>query len=229
MNRTLQTFTVALAAALGSAGALAQTGTQIGPQTGTQTSAPVNVVKVGITDYTTHSRTSGITGIGVPAGADATTGNAVTLLVTYERMLTPNLGAELAVGIPPRVHADAAGSVAYLGDDILSAKNVAPTVFVNYHFGEAGNAFRPYLGAGVNYTRFTGIRSRLAPDVQMSDSVGWAVQAGIDYALGNDWGLFASVAALKVKTNLVASGSTVLQTTIDFRPIVYSFGAAYRF
>jgi len=27
----------------------------------------------------------------------------------------------------------------------------------------------------------------------------------------------------------VASGATVLQTTIDFRPIVYSFGTIYRF
>ena len=41
--------------------------------------------------------------------------------------------------------------------------------------------------------------------------------------------VFASVAALKVKTNVVASGATVLQTTIDFRPIVYSVGVGYRF
>lgn len=213
MNHRLARLFIALAAALG-------TGTAFGQD---------NLLKVGITDYTTHSRTNGVTGIGVPAGADATTGNGATLLVVFERMLTPNIGAELAVGIPPRIHANAAGTVAFLGDDILSAKNVAPTVLVNYHFGAPGDPWRPYLGVGVNYTKFTSIRSRLAPDVQMSDSVGWAAQGGIEYTLNKDWGLFASVAALRVKTNVVASGSTVLRTTIDFRPIVYSFGTVYRF
>lgn len=195
----------------------------------TAASAQANIVKFGVSQYTTHSQTNGVTGIGVPPGADAKTGDATTVILTYERMLTPNIGVELVLGVPPRIRADARGSVAFLGDDVLSAKNVSPTVFVAYHFGDTGDTWRPYLGAGINYTRFVGIQSRLASDVKMSDSTGWAVQAGIDYALTSEWGLFASVAALKVKTNVVASGATVLQTTIDFRPVVYSLGVAYRF
>ncbi len=187
------------------------------------------IVKLGVTEYTTHSRTNGVTGIGVPDGADARTGNATTLLLTYERLLRPDLGIELAVGLPPRIHARATGTVAFLGDDVLSARNVAPTLFLNYHLGVPGDRWRPYLGAGVNFTRFTGIRSSLAPRVAMGDSTGWAVQAGVDYAIDRRWGLFGSVAALRVRSKLVATGSTVLQTTIDFRPVVYSFGAAVRF
>ena len=192
-------------------------------------SAQDNVVKFGIAEYTTHSRTNGVSGIGVPPGADAETGDATTLVFEYERLISPNWGIELALGIPPKIKAKATGSVAFLGDDILSARNVTPTLFVNYHFGASGDPWRPYVGAGVNYTRFVGIQSRLAPDVKMSDSVGPAVKAGMEYALSKEWSLFASVAALKVKSKVVASGSTVLQTTIDFRPIVYSFGTAYRF
>lgn len=188
-----------------------------------------NVVKVGLTEYTTHSRTNGVTGIGVPAGADATTGNATTIILVYERMVTPNIGVELVLGIPPRVRADAAGTVAFLGTDILSAKNLGPTLLFNYHFGQNGDLLRPYVGAGLNYTKFIGVTSRIAPDVQMSSSTGWAAQAGIDYALTKEWSVFASVAALRVKTNVVAAGTTVLQTSIDFRPIVYTFGTAYRF
>lgn len=192
-------------------------------------SAQDNLVKIGLTEYTTHSSTNGVTGIGVPPGADAQTGNATTVILVYERMFTPNLGAEFVLGLPPRIHAKATGSVAFLGDDVLSAKNVAPTFFVNYHFGAPGDTWRPYLGAGINYTKFVGIESKLAPDVKMGDSTGWAAQVGTDYVLNKEWSLFASVAALKVKSKVVASGVTVLQTTIDFRPIVYSFGAAYRF
>lgn len=192
-------------------------------------SAQDNAFKLGITEYTTHSKTNGVSGIGVPPGADAETGNATTLLLVYERLLTPNIGAELVLGIPPRLKAKAIGTVAFLGDDVLSAKIIAPTFLVNYHFGAPGDTWRPYLGAGVNYTRFVSTESKLASDVKLGDSIGWAAQAGLDYALTKEWGLFASVAALRVKSKLVAAGSTVLQTTIDFRPVIYSFGAVYRF
>ncbi|MDQ2736863.1 MAG: OmpW family protein, partial [Pseudomonadota bacterium] len=115
-------------------------------------SAQSNVVKIGITDYVPHSKTTGITGIGVPPGADADVGSATTVIFVYERMFTPNIGAEFVLGIPPRIKAKATGTVAFLGDDVLSAKNVAPTAFLTYHFFDPGTAFRPYLGVGINYT-----------------------------------------------------------------------------
>lgn len=192
--------------------------------------AQENVFKVGPIRYTTDSRTNGVRGPGIPPGADAETGDATTLLLVYERMVSPNVGLEAVLGIPPRVKANATGTVAFLGDDILSAKFVAPTFFVNWHFGEPGATWRPYAGIGVNHTKFVGIRSRLAEDVSMGDSTGLAVQAGVDYALGPQWGLWASVATLKVRSKLVATTpGTVLTTTIDFRPVTWQFGASYRF
>ena len=187
-----------------------------------------NTFKFGLTRYTTHSSTTGLRGIGIPPGADAETGDATTLVLVYERLVNPNVGIELALGIPPRIDAKASGSVAFLGK-VLSAKNVAPTLLVNYHFGVPGDSWRPYVGAGVNYTKFVGITNTLGAQVSLSDSLGLALQAGVDYALSEQWGLFASVATLKVKTDLVATGSTVLTTTIDFKPVVYSFGASYKF
>ena len=192
-------------------------------------SAQDNVLKFGVTRYTTHSKTNGVSGIGVPLGADAETGDATTVILVYERLLNPNFGVELVLGLPPRIKARATGTVAFLGDDVLSAKNVAPTLLANYHFGAPGDTWRPYVGAGINYTKFVSVKSKLADKVEMSDSVGWAVQAGMDYALNKQWSLFASVAALKVKSKVVASGTTVLQSTIDFRPIVYSAGVGFQF
>lgn len=189
-----------------------------------------NVVKAGLIYYDTHSSTTGIQGIGIPAGADAETGDATTLIFVYERTLTPNIGVELVLGIPPKISAKATGSVAFLGDDILTAKNVAPTLLFNYYFGQPGDTWRPYLGAGINYTRFTDIQSTLpTTSIEMSDSVGLAVQAGVNYAVSPSWGLFASVARVDVKSDLVAVTSTVLTTTIDFKPVTYSAGAWFRF
>ncbi len=191
-------------------------------------SAQANIVKIGVAEYTTNSRTNGVTGIGVPAGADAETGDATTLIFEYERMITPNIGALLAVGVPPKIKARATGSVAFLGE-VLSARSVSPTVFAMYHFGAPGQTWRPYVGVGINYTHFADIQSTLAPKVEMSDSVGWAATTGIGYAINKDWSLNASVTALKVRSKLVATGTTVLQTTVDFRPVVYSVNAAYSF
>jgi outer membrane protein len=151
------------------------------------------------------------------------------VIFVYERLFTPNVGLEFVLGIPPRIKAKATGSVAFLGDDVLSAKFVAPTLLLNYHFFGPGDALRPYVGAGVNYTRFTSIRSSLAPDVKMGDSTGLALQAGVNYAFTKEWGIFASVARLDVKSKVVASGPVVLTTTVDFRPIVYSAGISYQF
>ena len=192
-------------------------------------SAQDNVAKVGVTYYQTHSRTNGISGIGVPPGADAEVGNATTVIFMYERLVMPNLGVEFVIGIPPTIKAKATGSVAFLGDDVLSAKNVAPTLFLNYHLFAPTDALRPYLGVGINYTRFTSVKSTLAPDVKMGSSTGLALQAGLDYAINKNWGLFASVAKLNVKSKVVAVGPIVLTTEVDFRPIVYSAGVSYQF
>lgn len=191
--------------------------------------AQQNTVKLGITRYDTSAKTDGIRGIGVPPGADIETTDATTVIFVYERLINPNLGVELVLGIPPRIKANAAGTVAFLGNDVLSAKNVAPTLLVNWHFGQPGDTWRPYVGAGINYTKFASVKSTLSPDPKMGDSVGLALQAGIDYRLTKEWSLFASVARVDVKSKVVAAGATVIETKVDFRPVVYSFGAAYSF
>ncbi|MBI3153852.1 MAG: OmpW family protein [Burkholderiales bacterium] len=192
-------------------------------------SAQDNSLMVGVTRYTTDSKSNGISGVGVPPGADARTGDATTLLLVYERALTPRLSGQLVLGIPPRIEARATGSVAFLGDGVLSARNVSPTLIAKYYLADPGARWRPYLGAGINFTRFVDIRSTLADDVKMKDSTGWVLEAGVAYAIDPRWGLFGSVARLDVKSEVVAVGATVLTTKIDFRPVTYSFGAYYRF
>ena len=190
--------------------------------------AQVSTVKAGAIYYQTHAKTTGITGIGIPPGADATIGNATTLLLTYEYALSPNVGVELVLGVPPKITATASGSVAFLGE-VLTARNVAPTLLINYHFFAPGITLRPYVGVGINYTKFTDVKTRYGWDVNLSDSTGLAGHVGLDWAYTKQWGLFASIGASQVKTNLTATGATVLQSTIDFRPVTYTVGASYRF
>lgn len=187
-----------------------------------------HTLKLGAVRYDTHAKTSGITGVGIPPGADATIGDATTALLTYEYMLSPQVGLELVLGVPPKITATAAGSVAFLGE-VLTARNVAPTLFLSYHFGDPANTIRPYVGFGINYTRFTDVKTPYGWDVSLSDSVGLAAHVGVDWRVGKQWGLWASLGAVDVRSRLVATGATVLQTQIDFRPLTYSAGALFRF
>jgi outer membrane protein len=198
-----------------------------------------NVFKFGAIRYTTHSSSSRLSTsppiFATPA--DAKTGDATTAIFVYERTLTPNIGAELVIGIPPRIKAKGTGAAAVLGDEVLSAKNVTPTFLVNYYFGTPESRLRPYVGAGINYTRFVGIRSSLPTSkLQMSDSVGWAVQGGLSYAFGKEWGLFATITRLDTKTDVEAIATVpgvpipvTVKTTIDLRPVTYATGVWYRF
>lgn len=186
-------------------------------------------LKTGVLRYDTHAKTSGISGIGVPPGADASVGDATTVVFTLERKLTPNVGVELALGIPPRVKARGAGSVAFLGDDVLSAKNWGPAMFVNYHFGDENSRLRPYMGIGFDYTWFKSVRSKLAPQVSMTDSFGLAAHVGLDYSVSKSWGLFASIARVDVRSEVTAIGVNVLTSSIDFRPWTYSAGVYFSF
>ena len=190
-----------------------------------------NVFKIGATRYDTHAKTSGIEGIGVPPGADVKVGDATTAILVYERLFGPNFGAELVMGIPPTLKAKATGSAAFLNaaGTVLEAENWAPTLLFNYHFFEPGATWRPYVGAGINYTQFKNAKSSIASEVDVGSSWGPAVQVGIEYAITKDISAFASLAALKVKSKVVASDGTVLTTTVDFRPTTYSLGVAYKF
>ena len=212
MNKTIRTLTLLSSSIMLAGGALAQT----------------NTFKLGVIQYQPHAATTGVTGLGVPAGADVTVNNASTALFTYEREIAPNIGLELVLGVPPTVKAKATGTVPFLGE-VLSAKNVAPTLLFNYHFGEAGSQVRPYLGVGVNYTRFTKATTPYGWQISLSDSWGLAGQAGVNVTLDKQWGMFASIGVAQVKSDLVAVGASVLRSSIDFRPVTYSAGVAYKF
>lgn len=189
----------------------------------------VHAVKMAVTRYDTHSSTDGIFGAGVPAGADTRIGDANTLVFAYQRALGPNLSVEFVVGVPPRISADATGSIAALGHDILSAQAVTPTLLLNYHFGDADSRLRPYVGVGVNQTHFIKLRSRLGGVARLSDTTGLALQVGVHYTISRHWGAFASIVRVDSKTRLTVDGVQTLRSTIDLRPHVYAAGMTYTF
>ena len=89
----------------------------------------------------------------------------------------------------------------YLNDAYLgSLKHLPPTLLAQYHFTNFG-AFKPYVGAGINYTHFSSVNLPAGLDVKRS-SWGGALQVGFDYALDKNWSLNFDVKKVYIDTKI---------------------------
>lgn len=86
-----------------------------------------------------------------PAEVGVDTNTQLGLTVTY--MYSSQFGVELLAATPFSHDIVAAGGIAGAGK-LAETKHLPPTLTVNYHFNDAGAAFQPYIGAGLNYTLF---------------------------------------------------------------------------
>ena len=78
-----------------------------------------------------------------------------------------------------------------------------PTLSLNWHFNPNG-MFRPYIGAGVNYTLFSGEETRArssAPSLKLDDSIGAAGQVGVDIGQRN-WFFNANVRYIDMSSDV---------------------------
>lgn len=144
--------------------------------------------------------------------------------VDISYFFSPNLAAELILTYPQK-HDIRAG-----GDKIGSLKHLPPTLTLQYHF--SGMSVRPYVGAGVNYTRFSSVAftpavvAALAPSLD-KNSFGLALQAGVDVPLGNGWLLNLDVKKVQIKTDVASAGSKVGTLKVD--PLLLAVGVGKRF
>jgi outer membrane protein len=119
------------------------------------------------------------------------------------------------------------------GIDLGKTWVLPPTVTVQYHLDPDSQRFRPYIGAGVNYTKFFDQSDAGPPvtHVKMKDSVGFALQAGFDIPINDHWTF--NVDVKKVWMNTKASVDTSIPATIkadvDINPVIVGVGFGYRF
>jgi outer membrane protein len=175
-------------------------------------------------------------------GAQIDVGDAKTLGFGYVYRFSQPWAFEAALGIPPKHKGFGKGFIEPFGQ-ISSVKQVSPTAFANYHFGTfAQGTIEPFVGAGINYTHFIERRSTPSGDaasggptkLKMTDSWGPAAHAGATFTIDKSWSIVGAIAYAQVKSKLTATtqtyeGEIVRTTTINFRPVVYTLAAGYRF
>jgi len=151
-----------------------------------------------------------------------------TLGLTFVYMMSNNLGIEVLASLPFE-HDITAG-----GTKIASTKQLPPTVSIQYYFNPA-EKFRPYVGAGLNYTIFfnDNINADVAAglgissDLELDDSFGLAVQAGFDYDINEKWFVNADIRYINIETT--ATNSDIGSVDVDINPTVISLGVGYKF
>lgn len=102
-----------------------------------------------------------------------------------------------------------------------------PVVAVQYHFNPKGR-LSPYVGTGPNYMLFYSGKDRNGFKVDLKDGLGWAAQAGVDYALKDRWSLNLDVKKVWFSTDARINNGA-LKSSVDLDPWVVSAGVGYRF
>lgn len=150
---------------------------------------------------------------------DADVGNDWKPTVTAEYFFSPNLGLEILAALPFKHDIELNGVKAG------STKHLPPTVTLQYHFRNDSKV-TPFVGAGVNYTRFfsTDTTGPIdGTDLDLSSSWGLAAHAGLDFAIADNKWIRVDARYMDIDTDVKVNGAGVGTVNID--PMVY--GAAF--
>lgn len=163
------------------------------------------------------------------AGSKLKVSNSVVPEVDISYFFTKNIAVEAICCITPH-SIKGAGSIAGLGKvgDVIV---FPPTVLLQYHFTGLG-AFKPYIGAGVNYTHyFRNGNGPLFSNLKVKDSWGVAGQVGFDYMLTDNWGFNFDVKKIMMEPNATVNllPATPLSAKAKINPWLIGVGVTYRF
>lgn len=209
--------------------------------------AQQNTIKFGLSNVQPHATTSDfVSGGFTPPGISLDVLNKNTVSFSYTREISDQWDVELAVGAPPTHdivlkinNPSLPGSAQVLNGQVgAKVRQVAPTLFANYKFLEKSSPLRPFIGVGINFTRFDNTSSTAAGNalnggptsIALEDSVGLALQGGVSYKINPQWSLSASLATARVKSKITTNTLGIERSAdISFRPRVFTVSVGYSF
>ena len=157
---------------------------------------------------------------GVGASDRLTVSDKTIPEVDISYFFTPNWAAELILTYPQKhdVYLD--------GAKIGTFKHLPPSLLLQYHFTNS-TPLKPYLGAGINYTRISSVNLLGGGADLENDSFGLAVQAGVDYQLDKNWSLNFDVKKVQIRSDVFIGGAKASRVKVD--PVLVGVGVGYRF
>lgn len=130
-----------------------------------------------------------------------------------------NVAAELILTVPQK-------QTVYTANGRLGTfKHLPPTLTAQYHFTNF-NGYKPYVGAGLNFTKIS--NENMQGYSLSNNSVGAALQAGVDIPLTKQVSLNFDVKKVYLKSHVYASGGADAGT-LKLDPVLVGVGVGYRF
>ncbi|MCC7273862.1 MAG: OmpW family protein [Alphaproteobacteria bacterium] len=159
-------------------------------------------------------------------GSDVRISDTVVPELDFTYFITPNIAAELILATT-RHKVEGAGSLS--GVDVGKAWLLPPTLTLQYHFTDFGR-FKPYVGAGVNYTVFYDQKAAggTVTKLDIENTFGGALQIGFDYMLDDHWGMNFDVKKLFLRPDVKLNGGA-LSGKVNIDPWLVGVGVTYRF
>lgn len=142
----------------------------------------------------------------------------VTGTISY--FFTPNIAADLLVGLPPK------HDIIVAGNKAATTKHLPPILSLQYHFSP-DSKISPYVGAGLNYTYFLDEKLKDGSKLKLSSSVGLAAQVGVDVRVNPQWTVGADIRYADIDTDVKINNVNV--GNVDVNPTIYSLNVGYRF
>lgn len=149
----------------------------------------------------------------------------------FSYMFTSNIGLGVLAATPFKHNITGDSTVAGVdGAKLAETKHLPPTITLQYYPMDSSSKVQPYVGAGVNYTIFFEEKTTTAlgnADIELDDSIGAAVEVGVDYMLSENFGVNAAMWWADIDTEAKIEGVDSFDVQID--PMVYMVGLTYNF
>lgn len=150
--------------------------------------------------------------------------SSVRPTVTFEYFVADNVGIEV-LGALPFKHEISIDGVGRVGE----TKQLPPVVSLQYHFANSSKV-TPFVGLGVNYTKFFSTDSKGAlagTKLKLEDSWGLAAHAGLDFALSEKGALRVDLRWADIDSKVKVNGNTLGTAKVD--PLVYGMAYVFKF
>lgn len=139
--------------------------------------------------------------------------------VDVSYFLNKNVAVELVLTIPQK------HTLSSKGTPIGELSHLPPTLLAQYHFDAPG--FKPYVGAGLNYTRFSSVNILNGGADIERNSFGGALQVGVDIPVSGNLYLNLDLKKVYIGTKVSAGGANIGTFKVD--PVLFGIGLGWRF
>jgi len=180
------------------------------------------VVQAAQGDWLGRARVIHISPDASSSGLSLDASNETTLELDFTYFVTRNIGFELTLA--NKKHGITSASTP-IGDVSL----LSPTLMLQYHFAPDSPSFRPYAGAGINYTRFHNINLLAGGATLDRNSWGGALQLGADFPINKTYFINVDLKKIWIDTDvqLTATGATAANFKIN--PLIFGLGVGMKF